>query len=108
MALGLSMIMLTADTPIRIGDLQRQMAANWPDLPVATEAKEGDGTLSLQLGESFVVMARMPAPIPWTELEGPCETGILWRNATDEVKQHQIHWIVTVNGDLDPIENRPY
>ena len=97
------MIMLTADAPIRVGDVQRQLAANWPNLPAATEVEEGDGTLSLQLGESSVIMARMPAPIPWTDLEGPCATSILWRNAAEEVKRHMIHWIVTVNGELEPV-----
>jgi hypothetical protein len=48
-------------------------------------------------------MAKMPAPIPWSDLEGPCATSILWRNADTEVKKHKIHWIVTVNGELDPL-----
>lgn len=69
MALGISMIMLTAYAPIRVGDVQRQLATNWPNFPAATEVEEGDGTLLLQLGESSVIMARMPTPIPWTDLE---------------------------------------
>ncbi len=105
MPVGLSMIMLTADVPIGVGDVQRQLAENWPDLPATTDAEEGEDSLSLQLGESFIVMAKMPGPIPWTELEGPCATSILWRNATEEVKQHKIHWIVTVNSDLDQVGN---
>lgn len=103
MGLGISMIMLTADTPIRIGDMKSQLEANWTDLPAATEVEEGDGTACLQLGDSSVVMAKMPAPIPWTDLEGPCGTSILWRNAAEEVKRHTIHWIVTVNDDLEPV-----
>ena len=103
MALGISMIMLTADSPIRVGDVQRQLAETCPDFPVITEATEEEGVVSLTLGDSFVIMARMPAPIPWSDLEGPCATSILWPNAQDEVKTHKVHWIITVNGDLDPI-----
>ena len=104
MALGISMVMLSADEPIRGADVQRNLARNWPDLPAATEVDEGEDSLSLQLGESSVIMAKMPAPIPWSQLEGPCETSILWPDAKSEVEKHAVHWIVTANGELDPIE----
>lgn len=103
MGLGISMIMLNADDPIRGDDVQRHLATHWSNLPAATDVEEGDGTLLLQLGESSLIMARMPAPIPWTDLEGPCATSILWQNASEEVKRHTIHWIVTVTGELDPV-----
>ncbi len=103
MAIGISMIMTTSDAPIRGADVQRHLAVDSPNLPAATQVEEGDGTLSLQIGNSGVIMARMPAPIPWTDLEGPCATSILWRNAAEEVKRHTRHWIVTVNGELDPL-----
>jgi hypothetical protein len=103
MAIGISMIMLASDAPIRVSDVQHHLAENWPDLPAATDVEEKDGTLALQIGEAGLIMARMPAPIPWSELEGPCATSILWRNAAAEVKKHAIHWIVTMNGELDPL-----
>lgn len=104
MAIGISMIMLTADAPIHAANVQRQLAENWPNLPTATEVEEKDKTLSFLLGESSVIMAKMPAPIPWADLEGPCATSILWRNAMEEVEKHKIHWIVTASGDLNPLE----
>lgn len=103
MALGISMIMLTTDSPIRAKDVQRHLAENWPELPTVSDIEEKDGTLSLQIGDAGLIMAKMPAPIPWSELEGPCATSILWRNSVAEVKKHSIHWIVTVNGQLDPV-----
>jgi hypothetical protein len=103
MAIGISMIMLRNDSPIRANDLQQHLAKNWPDLPVASEIEEKDGILSLQIGEASLIMAKMPAPISWSDLEGPCATTILWKNAASEVKQHSIHWIVTVRGDLEPL-----
>ena len=102
MAIGISMIMLSTDSPIRAKDVQRHLAENWPELPAASGIEEKDDALSLQIGEASLIMAKMPAPIPWSDLEGPCATSILWKNAASEVKKHSIHWIVTVNGDLDP------
>ncbi|HMO15499.1 MAG TPA: DUF4261 domain-containing protein [Pirellulaceae bacterium] len=103
MAIGISMIMLSTDSPIRAKDVQRHLAENWRDLPAASDIEEKDGTLSLQIGEASLIMAKMPAPIPWSDLEGPCATSILWKNAASEVKEHSFHWIVTVNGDLEPL-----
>ena len=103
MALGISMIMLSGDAPLLAADVQRHLAANWPDLPAATEIAEGHGTLSMQVGAPSLIMGKMPAPIPWSDLEGPCATSILWKNAAKEVKAHTLHWIITVNGELEPV-----
>jgi hypothetical protein len=97
------MIMLSADSPIRAKDVQHHLAENWHDLPATTDIEEKNGTLLLQIGETSLIMAKMPAPIPWSELEGPCATSILWKNAAIEVKKHSIHWIVTVSGELEPL-----
>ncbi len=98
------MIMCETDGPIRAADIGRELAENWPDLPNATDIDEGEDSTSLQIGDSGLIMAKMPAPIPWSQLEGPCATSLLWKNAKEEVEKHVVHWIVTVNGELDPIE----
>ncbi len=103
MALGISMIMLTADAPIRAKDVQQQLRTNWPDLPEIKNIEEKDGSVAMQIGDADLIMAKMPAPIPWSDLEGPCATSVLWRNATAEVKQHKLHWIITVSGELEPL-----
>ena len=103
MAMAISMILLTADAPIRGGEVQRHLAENWPDLAAPTEVEEVEGTLSLQLGDALVVMGKMPAPFPWKDLEGPCATSILWKNAAEEIKRHTHHWIVSVHGELTPV-----
>jgi len=103
MAIGISMIMLTGDTPIRVGAVQQNLSLNWPQLSIATQTKETDGTISFQIDETMVIMGKMPAPIPWRDLEGPCSTSFLWRNATHEVKQHSLHWLVTIMGNLEPV-----
>ncbi|MCA9198792.1 MAG: DUF4261 domain-containing protein [Planctomycetales bacterium] len=103
MAIGISMIMLTADAPICAEDLHQQLAEYWRGLPPVSEFNEDDGTLSLEIGGASLIIAKMPAPIPWSDLAGPCATSLLWKNAADEVKQHTVHWIVTITGDLEPL-----
>jgi hypothetical protein len=98
------MVMLKSDVSIRASDVHKSLSDNWPNLPPVTDAEEKEGSIAFRIGSSDVIMARMPAPIPWSDLEGPCATSLLWRNATEEVKQHMIHWIVTVSGELNPLE----
>ena len=104
MAIGISMIMFRQDTDLSAADIQRELAAKWPDLPAATELDQQDNTLALRVGSSDIILGKMPGPIPWSDLEGPCATSILWPNAGDEVKRHKIHWIVTVSGEMNPLE----
>lgn len=97
------MVLLRDDAKVSVADIQRELASNWPDLEI-TEAEEKDGSLSITFGETFVIFSRMPAPFPWSDLEGPCATSVLWKNAAAEIKPHKFHWVVVVNGELDPIE----
>lgn len=48
----------------------------------------------------------MPTPIPWSDLEGPCATAWYWPEATERMKNHKSHIIVSVVGTkLDKIDN---
>lgn len=97
------MIMTTGTAPISAAEVAAIVAAKWPDVPPATEIEESENSLSLSFGQAFAVIARMPVPIPWTELEGPCATSLLWKNATEEVRRHTQHWLVTLMGVEEPI-----
>jgi hypothetical protein len=98
------MVMFREDADLSVADIQRELSTKWPDLPAATEAEQKDNTLSFQVGSSAVILGKMPAPIPWSDLEGPCATSVLWKSAADEVKAHKVHWIVTVMGELNPLD----
>ncbi|HEV7278810.1 MAG TPA: DUF4261 domain-containing protein [Pirellulaceae bacterium] len=100
---GLSMIMTTGTAPISAAEVAALLASKWPDVPPATAVEQSDDTLSLGLGEGFAIIARVAAPIPWTELEGPCATSLLWKNAAEEVRRHTHHWLVTLMGVEEPI-----
>jgi hypothetical protein len=49
----------------------------------------------------------MPGPIPWTDLEGPCATAWWWPEATELMKTHEYHFLVTIiGGDIEPVDRR--
>jgi hypothetical protein len=104
MPISLAMVMLSSDVPMRGADIHKALGEHWPSLPAMTDPQEEDGSIAFRVGAADIILGKMPAPIPWTELEGPCATSLLWRNAAEEVKQHQIHWVVTVSGELNPME----
>jgi hypothetical protein len=105
MSLSLAMVALGDRPHVSGAAMVRDLAATRPGLPAATGLEQKDGTLAFSIGDALVAIGLMPAPIPWTDLEGPCATSWLWPKATEELKQHRQHLIVTVMADrLNPIE----
>src|SRR5262245_18758106 len=73
------------------------------------EVAEGDDTTRLffhlpdEGGMAFASL--MPAPIPWGDLEGPCQTARWWPEAEEVLRKHTHHFIVSLMGGPDsPIE----
>lgn len=64
-------------------------------------------TLVLQHDDDLtIVVGLLPCPIPWSQLEGPCETAWWWPEATAEMSQHKFHFIVSIIGEMEPVEKR--
>ena len=59
---------------------------------------EEDGTMVFALEGDHVAIGLMPAPIPWSELEGPCATAWWWPDANEAMKNHNSHIIVGLVG----------
>lgn len=104
MAIAISMVMLQEDEEPSTSDFRNELSSNWPELEISNSISKDGNTLSFEIGASNIILGKMSAPLPWSDLEGPCATSILWPKATDEVKLHKIHWIVTVSGQLSPLE----
>ncbi|MDM4768555.1 DUF4261 domain-containing protein [Pelomonas sp. SE-A7] len=104
MSIQMSMVLFDGKPNLSVRELRQTLSANWADVPPATEESEQDVTLSLRIGVADVVVGLMPAPVPWSDLEGPCATSILWPNAASTIREHKYHAIVTVSGELSPIE----
>jgi len=104
MALFMEMVALGPDAKISVSDIQRDLAINWPDLPPLLGANEQKGVIDFHIGDFQVFIGQMPAPIPWSQLEGPCATSFLWKDAEKALRQHTSHLIVTVFGEATPLQ----
>lgn len=101
MAIGISMVMLSDDGIPDLETLRNFLRKSYPELPELSGAETGKGTFSFKLGEVDIALGMMEGPIPWSDLEGPCATSILWRNAESEVQGHRAHIIVTVSATTE-------
>jgi hypothetical protein len=103
MSLMVAMVMLNEDQPLDMPAIQRFLAESWDDTPRIEDIDSQNDVAIFQLGEQRMILAKMPAPIPWSDLEGPCETSLLWPTATTDIRPHRVHWIVTSTAESDAV-----
>lgn len=66
-----------------------------------------DTSLVFPLRDAQVAVSLMPAPIPWSSLEGPSATAWWWPNATKAMRGHTNHFLVAlIGGSIEPVERR--
>ena len=82
--------------------IRRDFESRFQDSPSLTEPSESGTVLSFGLGECNAFIAPIEAAFPWSDLEGPCETSVLWPKAIEQLRSHKGHSIVTVTGDASP------
>lgn len=118
MSVSLAMVALDDAALPNFDALQSFLAQKWedvtcedgwksdePDQDDPTENEDDGTTLFFTVNGQKAVVALMPGPIPWGDLEGPCETSVLWPEAKQVLKSHTHHWLVTLMSDgLEPIE----
>lgn len=88
-------------------DYRQLLEQYFPDAPqpVSVELVERDHlrALSVNTGAIEGIVALMPAPMPWSDLEGPCAVAWWWPEAAEKLKDHQAHAIVTLLNQTDNI-----
>jgi hypothetical protein len=73
--------------------------------PPPTQGAVNDSTTLFALPDATLVFGMMPFPIPWGDLEWPCQTAFWWPQAEEILKKHTHHLIVTLNTDTGtPLE----
>ena len=77
---------------------------HWPEMAEMAGAEIRDAVLSWSYSGQEIYVSRMAAPMPWGDLEGPCATSVLWKNATAEVMTHKEHLLVVIMGEAAPVE----
>ena len=65
-----------------------------------------DGCIVFGIGNDWATIAVMPAPIPWSNLEGPCATAWWWPDATETMKRHGGHILVALVGETGHVLQR--
>ena len=88
--------------------IRADLSSTWSGMPaLGKRDNDGEGMLSFDVGDGAqVILATMPGPVPWSDLEGPCATSVLWKKAADVLKPHTAHVLVTIrfSDDRSPIE----
>lgn len=103
MSVMISMILLRQKIDLSISEIERELRSGYPELEASATTGEGV-TASFKLKNAELVLGNMPAPIPWPDLEGPCSTSVLWKDAAEQVGAHETHIIVTILSELNRIE----
>lgn len=68
--------------------------------------EEKNGTYIFDINGDMGLISFMPAPIPWNDLDGPCATAWYWPEATNVMKSHSAHVIISIipkNGHINII-----
>jgi hypothetical protein len=78
-------------------------AAQSSNGPALRHTATDDTVLTFDLGGIDAFVALMPAPIPWTDLEGPCATAPFWPEADAQMRTHVAHYVVTLTGAASPV-----
>jgi hypothetical protein len=97
------MVLLREEATVPAARIEQELRTRYPDLNAASPADDR-GTASLQLRDGKLIVALLPVPIPWSDLEGPCAASLLWKDAAEEVRSHRAHLLVTVLSELNEVE----
>lgn len=106
MSISIAMVAFGKGAKVSRSAVYKHLQATWPKLPAVTASEKTDSTFSFQLGETSIIYGLMPAPIPWSDLEGPCKSSWLWPEASEKMRGHSSHVIVTVASDGPPVERQ--
>ena len=92
-------------TPERPGGLLASIFGR--KAPAAKDGKWEDKNLIVPFHGGQLIVSLMPAPIPWSELEGPCATAWWWPDAEQRMREHKYHFLVVfMGGSTEPVERR--
>lgn len=104
MTIAISMVTLNVEPRVSIGEIAKSWKKRWSESASFSDSDSESHTLSLRVGEFDVIYGLMPAPIPWSELESLCAASAIWPEASEELKNHTNHVIVTVTGEGNHLE----
>lgn len=88
-----------------IGKILENLKTLW-GFTVNIGEKVSDEMAVFEVDGQTVAIANMSAPVPWNEIEEAASYNYLWPNASEELKDHTSHAIVTILSNNDSNLNR--
>jgi hypothetical protein len=88
-----AMVALREWAPDWLGRVQAALEAGRGDLP-PVEVRRQEGTLAFYWGAEKLIVSAVGEPIPWTDLEGPCNSAWYWPEAARALRGHAAHLLV--------------
>lgn len=104
MAISIAMIALGSPAELSASAIQADLKSTWPDASEVGPANVHEIMISFKIGNSDVVIGRMPEPIPWNDLQGACEGSWQWPDAAEQLKSHTQHLLITISDDNSAID----
>jgi hypothetical protein len=95
----LSMVALDTPSMPDVQELLPTLASLSGTTVKTTGAVAKENALTFPYGGNVAAVALMPAPIPWSNLEGPCATAWWWPEAGARMHGHNSHLLVALGGD---------
>lgn len=64
--------------------------------PAIEVAGQTEGLFTCSLGDYTAAVTLVTREIPWSQLEGPCETAWYWPDASNVLREHPAHLLITL------------
>lgn len=92
----LSMVMLENSETFELDRIVKYLKDIWTQEPL--EITGDDITSSFSINGNIIAIGTMPVQIPWGDISGTAEYAFNWPTATEDLKHHNSHLIVSVLG----------
>lgn len=92
----LALVLLDRPELPQFDEVARFIGQMYPDVPVMTQAGSTENLFTCSIGEYTAAVTLVPRPVPWSQLEGPCDTAWYWPTAAEALRDHQAHLLVAL------------
>lgn len=104
--LSISMVPLSDQPALSLVKVQAALSHRWPDFSSLKSPVDGKDQITFDVGESQVIVALMPAPVPAGDVHSACQQSPYWHMASDDLKSQVAHAIVSVFGEPQPFSRQ--
>jgi len=101
-----SMVALNSPSLPAPQEMLKTLAALSGDAVKAGAVESREGALTFLWNGNIAAVALTPAPIPWSQLDGPCDTAWWWPEAAARMRGHNSHLLLVVGGEEGDVLRR--